>query len=305
MTSETTPDPTEEPEPQPEPAQLPIAPAAVREAVSRELADLDTFIQGISVDAWSVPSRASGWNTGDVVAHLDLALGVYSRVLDASLAGRGSGVAWKAFGKLTQKVVPAASPALNAINSAIPRVVRGALSPEVLKGQFTASSRSFRHKLDGIESPDFMNPIHYMGRPWPLSFFLASVLNELAVHGWDMRSPLAPASHIAPMTRAVLPWFYWSGTPFMFRPKPTFRGTVQASLFDPDIALWWSAGESNTKQGTGSAAAAEATISAESGTFVLMLSRRIDIDDALKGTATSIAGNAEMAKDFLRSWKIV
>lgn len=287
-----------------EPAQLPVAPSLVRQAALDELTRLTALVSGLSVEQWSQPSAAAGWSNGDVVTHVNLALGLYSRLLDAALAGKGSGRAWKAFGDLTKKIGPSASPAFNKVNSAIPRMLGGALSPEVLKGQFAASARKFQQKVEQVGSEDYTRPIHYMGRPWPLSFFLAAVVNELAIHGWDVASRLETEAHLSAGARSVLPSFYWGGTSFMFRPPSGFRGTVQATLADPAFTLWWATDTGGTRQGTGEVKA-DVTISGESGTFVLVLAGRITPEDAMRMTSITASGEETLAKTFLSSWKIV
>src|SRR5947209_7312403 len=115
-----------------EPAQLPLAPNQVRLAAMSELGRVTTFVSGLSIEDWKKPSAVADWTIGDVVTHLNLALGLYRRVLDAALAGRGAGSVWKTFGQISKAVVPAASPAFNAINSALPRMIDRALAPEVI-----------------------------------------------------------------------------------------------------------------------------------------------------------------------------
>jgi uncharacterized protein (TIGR03083 family) len=287
-----------------QPVQLPVAPSQVRAAALAEAERLATLVAGLSEPDWTTASAVSGWTVGDVVAHLNLALGLYTRIIDAALGGSGSGRLWKAFGDFTQKAVPAAAPAFNAVNNAVPKLLRNALSPEVIKGQLAAGTRGLRQRLDKVGSADYTRPIYYMGRPWPLSFFLAAVVNEIAVHGWDIASRLTPDAHLSEDARAVLPWFYWSATPFMFHVPAGFRGTIQAELVDPPFQMWWGHDTSGMRQGTGEVQP-DATIRAESGTFVLILAGRISVDDALGTTSTVIEGNEALARQFLGAWRIV
>jgi uncharacterized protein (TIGR03083 family) len=294
---------TEEQQADAAPPQLPVLPSGIKEAVQAEIVGLATFVKDLSLTDWEKPSATAGWSLGDVVAHLDLALGLYGRVLDAIVAGHGAGTAWRAFGQLTKRAAPLGSSVFNAINSALPRMMGGALSPEVLKGQFEANCRGLREKLDRIEPQDYTRPAHYMGRPWPLSFFLAAVVNELAIHGWDMRSRLDSDAHIGAEARAVLPWFYWGGTSYMFHQPSDLRGTIQVVLDDPAAMLWWAVGAESI-QGAGEATSPDVTISGESGTFVLVLAGRIKADDALRTTSLTAAGNEDLARTFLSAWKI-
>lgn len=286
------------------PAQLPVAPAQICQAALAELESLARFIPELTLDDWEKPSAVPAWTIGEVVAHLNLVLGLYSRVLDAGLAGRGSGSMWRAFGDVTKRIGPAAAPAFNAINNAVPRLVEGTLSPETIKGQFAASSRRFRERVARIGPTDYGRPLHYMGRAWPLSYFLAVTVNELAIHGWDMRSRLDPEAHLSSEVRAVLPWFYWSGTPIMFRPPTGLRGTVQALLVDPSVSMWWSIDAEGVKQGIGEVKA-DVTLSGESGTFVLVLAGRFMPKGAMRATSISADRDEDMASAFLKSWKLV
>lgn len=289
----------------PEPVQLPMAPNQVRTAALAELDRLQSFVQGVAIADWSKPSAVSGWTIGDVVAHLNLAMGAYGRLLEAVLEGKGSGNVWKALGRASKTVSTVAGSTFHAVNSALPRVIDRALAPEVIQAQFAASSRTLRARLERIESNDYTRPVYWFGGPWPLSFFLAMVVNELAVHGWDMASRFDSQAHLGEEARLVLPWFYWSGTPLMLQGAKQLTGTVQVSLSDPMAEMWWSFSGSERKQGVGQAARADATITGISGTFVLALAGRILLQDALRTTSLQISGKDELARGFLGGWKIV
>ncbi|MBV9282051.1 MAG: maleylpyruvate isomerase N-terminal domain-containing protein, partial [Chloroflexi bacterium] len=218
---------TDEEQTTPEPAQLPMDPSQVRTATVAELGRLDAFVQGLSLDSWSKPSAVPGWTVGDVVAHLNLVLALSGRLVDAVVSGKGSGSVWRALDRVGQRVGPVAGRAFDALNTSLPRVIDRALSPEVIKGQLATSARTFGEKLARVESGDYTRPVYYRGGPWPLSFFLSAVLAELAIHGWDIASRLDPHAHLSDDARLVLPWFFWSGTPFMLRlPKAHPEGKV-------------------------------------------------------------------------------
>jgi len=71
-----------------EPVQLPMAPNQVHMAALAELDRLRGFVQDVTIADWSKPSAASGWTIGDVVAHLNLAMGAYGRLLEAVMESR-------------------------------------------------------------------------------------------------------------------------------------------------------------------------------------------------------------------------
>lgn len=293
---------TSETESNPQPVQLPIAPSHVRSVALAELDLTNAFVAGLPLDDWGKPSAARGWSVGDVVAHLNLSLGLASRLIGAASAGRGSGPMWRALGEATRKMAPRAAPALDAINSAIPRLIDRTLSPEVIKGQFAAGARTLRERLEKVESGDFTRPVYYVGGPWPLSYVITMLVNELAIHRWDMESQLQMEAHLSEGARTVLPWFYWSGTPIMLRPPKGAGGTVQASLADPTVEMWWSLAGG---QGVGSTPDPDVTVRGETGTFVLTLAGRIPPDDAFRSTSLTATGNEELARTFLGAWRLV
>jgi uncharacterized protein (TIGR03083 family) len=285
--------------------QLPVPPADIRNAVLIDLRTAGDFIQSLSLEQWQQPSAVAGWTVGDVVAHLNLAVGLYSRLTDLVVAGRtGSGLLRKA-GQFSKSVVPVAAPALNALNNAIPKILDRALAPEVIKGQFTAGSRSLREKLDRIGPGDYAKPVYYMGGPWPLSFFLAAADNELAIHLWDMQSSLDRQARLSPEARSVLPSFYWSATSWMLHlPKDT-TGTISVVLTDPNAALWWQIEGGSATTGRGVPKNPDVTITGDSGIFALILSGRISFDDATLSTSFRAQGREELARQFLGAWRII
>lgn len=289
--------------PPPELEQLPVNPGHIREVALTELDRLEGIVRDLSLEDWKLKSAVEGWTIGDVVAHLDVGLTLYARLLEAVSGGAGAGKVWKAFGKFGEKVAPVAAPAFNAVNTAIPRIMERTLAPEVLKGRFEASARKVRGQLDRLESADYTRPVYYIGGPYPLSFFMAMMVNEIAVHGWDIASRLRPDAHLDEAAGSVLPWFYWSATPLMLKLPQGTTGTVGVSVQDPAASMWWSLTDGTT--GTGTIENPDVTISGSASPFVLAVAGRIPAEDAINKTLLTATGNLFLAKTFLESWKII
>lgn len=288
-----------------QPAQLPLVPGAIRQALLTDLERIEHFVAGLSVENWQRPSKASGWTIGDVVAHLNVTLGIYGRVLEAAAAGHGDNPVWKTLSGLSKRAVPAAAPAMNAVNKAIPRLIDRALAPEIVRGQFAAAVRTTRERLSRIESSDFTRPVHYMGAPWPLSFFLALMENEIALHFWDMASVLQPGTQLSEQSRATLPWFYWSGTAIMLRPPRDVSGSIQVNLTNPEIAIWWQIETDKMRTGVGQLEGAATTIQGENGAFILTVSGRMPLAEATERGLLHLEGDIKQAEEFVRSWRLV
>lgn len=295
--------PTEDDETQPE--QLPMVPDRIRQAALGELDRLQGLIRGVPPGDWGRPSAAAGWSIGDVAAHLSLTMRVQSQLLDAAASTKTAGGMWKSLGGLTRSVAPAMAPALNAINKEIPKLLDRTLTREAVLSQFENAGASLRERLNRIGPSDYSKQVYYIGGPWPLSFFLGHIVNELAIHGWDIATTLDSQARLSEDARTVLPGFYWSGTPFMLRPPAAAGGTIQALLAGPALEMWWRVSPGMKESGMGQQPNADATINAESGTFVLALAGRIKPLDALRFAAIEVRGNEDLARSFLGSWRIV
>jgi uncharacterized protein (TIGR03083 family) len=289
--------------PPPELAQLPVNPSHIRQVALNELDRVEGIVKDLSLDEWKLKSAVEGWTIGDVVAHLDVGLTLYARLLEAVSGGAGAGTVWKAFGKFGEKVAPMAGPAFNAVNTAIPRIIEGMLSPEVVKGRFEAGARKVRTQLDRLDSVDYTRPVYYIGGPYPLSFFMALMVNEIVIHGWDIQSRLRSDAHLDEPACSVLPWFYWSATPLMLKVPSGSAGRIWVSLQDPPATMWWSLADGKT--GTGSIENPDVEISGPAGPFVLALAGRIPAEDVMAKTLLAVAGDRSLAKTFLESWKIL
>lgn len=289
----------------PQPAQLPVVPSTIRDVAQSELGALTTYVDRLPLDRWNDRSAVKEWSIGDVVTHLDLAFGLYARLLGTVTSGGGSGPFSKTLSRVGKAVAPVAAPAFSALNSAIPKLLDRALAPEVVKGQFSAGSRGLQERLGAIGPDDYTRPVHYVGGPYPLSFFLAMMVNEMAIHRWDIESVLTPGAHLSEGARSVLPWLYFSGAPLMLRPPKGTAGTVQIQLDAPRAEMWWTLGDGSRSQGTGTAENADVTIRGTAGTFVLVLTGRIDAERALTTTSLSIDGNEPLGRTFLGAWKLI
>ncbi len=286
----------------PELEQLPVNPGHIRDVARIELDNLEAVVKDLSLEDWKKMSAVSGWTIGDVVAHMDLALALYARLLQAVSGGAGAGKVWKAFGKLGEKVGPVAGPAFSAVNTALPRIIERALAPEVVKGRFESDARKVRDQLDHLDSGDYTRPVHYAGGPYPLSFFMALMVNEVAVHGWDIESRLRRDAHLDEPACSVLPWFYWSATPLMLKLPAGTSGTIGVNVTDPAASMWWSLTDGTT--GTGTIPDPDVEISGPASPFVLALAGRIPGEDAIEKTLLSVTGNPFLARTFLESWKV-
>jgi Mycothiol maleylpyruvate isomerase N-terminal domain len=281
--------------------QPPLVSSVIRDGAVTELDHLSRLIANLSSSEWSRPSAVKGWSIGDVVTHLDLVVGLYSPFLRTVLAGGGSSGVAKGIGWLTGSILPTAAPIFDMINGVIPKAVDRVLSPGVIKRQLAAGARKARKHLLEFGPDDYVRP---EGGPYPLWFYLTIIVNELAIHGWDIESRTESVAGLSDHARRILPWYYWSGTPLMFRPPREITGTVQVSLSEPASAMWWSLCHGSVEVGHDVVSHPKTEIRGPSEAYLLALAGRLKAADVL-GSSLSVEGEYRLAESFLSSWHLI
>jgi uncharacterized protein (TIGR03083 family) len=283
---------------------LPILPSTVIDGAVAELEHVTRLVGHLSRRDWSRRSAVEAWTIGDVVAHLDLFLAMYRRMFGTIAAGAGSTRVAKSLGWLTGSMMPSAAPIFNAINGVIPRLMGRILSPDVVKQQFATNARKAREHFLELTPEDYFRPVYYEGGPYPFSFYLAIVINELAIHAWDIESKIQSSADLSEHARQILPWFYWSGARLMLRPRKGIRGTVQVRLSGPVSAMGWSVTNGCIKLGRESTCHPDARIEGPAGAYLLTLAGRLKPAEVMQSILT-VDGDHRLAEQFLGSWHLI
>jgi hypothetical protein len=187
------------------------------------------------------------------------------------------------------------------INGVIPKAMSCVLPATVVKRQFAAGARKTRKLLLEFGPDDYARP---EGGPYLLWFYLAIIVNELAIHRWDIESRTESVAGLSDHARRILPWFYWSGTALMFRPPREVTGTVQVSLSEPASGMWWSLSYGSVKVGKDVVSLPTTEITGPSGAYLLALAGRLKAADVL-GSSLSVDGEYRLAESFLSSWHLI
>jgi uncharacterized protein (TIGR03083 family) len=271
---------------------VPIATNLIKASAIAELEHISRLVSAVSPDEWSRPSAVAAWTVGDVVAHLDLFIHLYDRFLGSVLMCE----AWPARipGWLAEsKLVPVAR-IFDTVNGAIPRAVRRLLVRDAITGQLVAGAERLRVRLQGLKPcPDSRSAPES-----PHAFYLGEIVNELAIHAWDIESVLGPAPALANNACSVLPLWYWANSRLMFRPQRKITGTVQVLLSNPPSAMWWSIAGTRVVLGCGINREYNAEIRGPSSDFLLSIAGRLH-------SPLTLSGDVPLAHSFLRSWHLV
>lgn len=284
--------------------QLPIALSAIRHGALSELERLTKLIVNLAPAEWLLPSAVAGWTVGEVVAHLGLFLGIYNRLLARLLAGDPLARVVATLDRLALSTMPSATPIFHAVNGAIPKAVARLVPPEALQRGFMKGAGRTREVLLRAAADDDAGSARYNHRPNLLSFYLAVVVNELAIHGWDIESRIGGMAGLSDSARLILPWFYWSATKLMLRLPKATTGTVQVILSEPASAMWWSITNGSAEAGRDLASQPDVTIGVSSGRYVLGVAGRLGPAEVLD-SSMAVDGDRGLAECFLGAWRLI
>ena len=163
------------------------------------IAESDRLIQYLTTlppEAWRTPSACTRWEVRDVVAHLANQGEFYADAITRSLQGDPSPPG----GRPAPGSVNAAADAERIAQRTIAK--REQLDDQVLDA-FRTTNDQLNRLLASLGSEDWEKPLYYVSLGIaPMRFRPAIRLGELVIHGWDIRSRLAPD---APLTAESLP----------------------------------------------------------------------------------------------------
>jgi uncharacterized protein (TIGR03083 family) len=165
--------------------------------VQAESARLLQYLHALPADAWSQPSACTQWQIQDVVAHVAGAAEFYVDTLTRGLQG--------------DTAPPEGFPSAGTVNAAamaeplahMARTKREQLGDQVLATCEAAITR-LNALLAGVSPHEWERPCYHPWRLMPVQQFLPMSLQELVLHGWDVRSRLEPETPLAPESLPAL-----------------------------------------------------------------------------------------------------
>jgi uncharacterized protein (TIGR03083 family) len=257
---------------------------------------LIAYLHTLPPEAWSQPSACDRWEVRDVVTHLAGQGQFYADMIARSLQGDTS----------TPAGVPAAGSATAASFSegAAQRVIarREQLGDQVLAA-FITTNAQLNDRLTSLGLQDWDRPHFFnsLGMA-PLRLRPAVRLGELVLHGWDIRCRLEANAHLsADSLPVVLGLVCGPFTRWLFRPGPRLPVPIRyrfaltgAGARDTDIVV---AGDTASIEPAG-AVAATVTCRGDTETFVLIMTGRLRLSDALAQGRLVAEGEVERVDAF-------
>lgn len=166
------------------------------ELIRAESERVRKYINGLSQDVLELPTPCEKWTVGDLIAHLVWFAETYGGMMERGLRGDLSPP--KGFPKTgTLRGGSGELYALAAINR------RKDLGPELLPA-LNEQYDWLNTMLSGIGPDDWEKPCYHTSRLRPVESFLPTIIQELAVHEWDIRFSLGSATPVSAESLPVL-----------------------------------------------------------------------------------------------------
>lgn len=264
------------------------------QSASMQLGD---YLHGLPPEAWSRPSACHRWTVRDVVGHLIMGAELYLDVLSRGLHGDATPPA----GFPAAGTVHAASVAALVEQMSVAR--QESLGDQLL-ATFIRTSEQLYQLFAGCRPQDWESRCYHLVAILPVRTFVDIWLTELVMHGWDIRSRLAPGAHLPPesfptfldMFTGAFGWFRWTLRPGGRRPAPVrYRFEVTDPVaFRTDLVV---DGEQARLEPV-SAAPASVTFHGATEPLILLLYGRLPVSEAIAAGHIAAVGEAEGIRLF-------
>ena len=263
--------------------------------VNAEAGRLADYLQGMKAESWSQDSACQGWKIGDVVAHLSIAASTWAGSLTRAASGDSEptqGQSYLGAGVRGSEIIANAATA------------HFQEKGSELLSEFTQGYEELQQVMTTLKPEDWDKPCFHRRGKMPLHQFVALRVQELAVHGWDIRAGLDSSAAISeetlPQTVTMVP--RWLRTAFVLGlalPTPVrFRFDVTgARKIGEDVVV---NGKGYEVQAAGTVQA-DATFRCDTSNYILLVFGRIGVDAGVSSGRLSIEGSQERASEFT-SW---
>lgn len=258
-----------------------LQPAVTLPVLAGEAAAFEAFLETLSDGDLDRPSACSEWTVGDVVGHLTWAGPYFAGLAERALAGDLS----------PAPDLPPPGEARRQRIAKLAKETRAHHGPAI-RAAFRAANAQVYDCFAAVRDPDWDRPTAH--RVGPLRYLLATRVNELALHGWDIRSVMEPPGHLRPESLPVLLALLELWAPLLYRPDPAQTDPVRlrCTFIDPNLPprdlIVEAAGVRLTPAGSG---AADATLRGPAEVLPLLLLGRIDAATAKKAYGLTVDGD--------------
>ena len=262
------------------------------QALTGEASRLRDFLSSMNAQTWTSDSSSEGWTIEDVVAHLAGSAGNWAASITRAVAGDSGPPEGQSF-------LPPGERASHAIGEAA-RASRQQFGTQLLE-TFTAGHERLRKVLDDLNDEDWDKPCFHRRGVIPVRQYLGIQMQELTLHGWDIRSTFDSTAELweeplAFMVGMVPRWIRTAFAPGLDLPTPVrYRFDVSSPVaVHQDLLV---DGDSYKLEPSGQEPA-DVVFRCSTGNYILLTFGRLQVEHAVASGRLSIEGSPDQAKNF-------
>jgi uncharacterized protein (TIGR03083 family) len=258
--------------------------------ISAEVSHLQDVMAGFDSAAWSRPSACAGWTVGDVSAHLIQGARTWCDGITRAVAGDASPPPGQ----------QALRPGERGSEVTAQRAVAGRqeIGDAALPTAFAAAYQQLHQVLLGLHATDWDKPCFHRRGVLPVRDYVGLRLQELTVHGWDMRSAFDAAATVSEGPLPVLVGIAQRWLANTFRPVPDLTVPVRYRFdisgpvpIHQDVLV-----SQDSFQITPVAdSAADVTFRGTTGNYLLFVYGRLSVERAMHTGRLQVEGNRQQA----------
>lgn len=265
----------------------------VIDLIGSEASQLRDFMAGLDPAAWSTSSACAGWAVGDVFAHVTQSAKTWCENITRARAGDPSAPPGQ----------QALRPGERGSESTAQRAIalhqeRGA---ERLLQDFTDGYDRLSAVLRELKPEDWDKPCFHRRGVLPVRDYAGIRLQELTIHGWDMRSAFDPMAEVseAPLPLLVGQVERWltntfSPTPALATPVRYRFDVAGPVTIQQDVVV----SRDQFRLEPVADADADVTFRCQTGNYLLFIYGRLDLDEAVKAGRMAVLGSRDWAVRF-------
>jgi len=267
--------------------------AEIVDLINFEASQLWDFMARLSQEGWSRPSACAGWTVGDVFAHVTQGARNWSATITRAMAGDANPPAGE------QPLRPGERGSEVTAQRAI--AFRQGMAEAELLNAFTDGYQELRQVLLGLQAEDWDKPCYHRRGVMPTRDYVGLRLQELTIHGWDIRSAFNQAATVSerplPAMLGVAQWWLTR----TFRPVPGLTAPIRYRFdvagpvpMQQDVLVSQDSFQREPVTDRG----ADVTFRCTTGDYLLFVYGRLPLDQAVATGRLEVEGNRQQASLF-------